>query len=91
MTLSQSAQERDVQAAQLQNLMRHLQMEDEDPAMAIAIANSLKGQNQMDSELADLEQVWSGLAGVGYLDTNTGLHLDSHSMGRYTSLDVQPT
>ena len=57
MAVSQNTQEREAQWQQLQALMRRLQLEDEDPALAIAIANSLRGVNDMDQELAELEQV----------------------------------
>ena len=41
----------------LQKLMRKLQLEDEDIALAIAIANSLMEDARRESERAELEQV----------------------------------
>lgn len=49
------------EADRLQKAMRALQLEDEDPAMALAIAASLRDQAARDAELADIEQVsWQG-------------------------------
>ncbi len=49
------------EADQLQKTMRALQLEDEDPALALAIAASLRDQAARDAELADIEQVGAGV------------------------------
>mmetsp|Transcript_1667 Transcript_1667/g.3732 ORF Transcript_1667/g.3732 Transcript_1667/m.3732 type:complete len:539 (-) Transcript_1667:759-2375(-) len=53
---SESVNAQEMRIAQLRNLMRSLQLEDEDVAMVIAIANSLRDQATAEAELADLEQ-----------------------------------
>lgn len=54
--LSEVVNQTEAQKNRLIQLMRALQLEDEDVAMAIAIANSLRDQVRVDTELAELNE-----------------------------------
>lgn len=55
--VSQADYEADAKVQELRKLMRSLQLQDEDVALAIAIAESLRDAALRDAEMADLEQV----------------------------------